>query len=203
MNNAEVQQTLSNYEGELTGILSRFDRTRERIYIQLDDDARLRQLVIELVDFLNDTLDKNSYSSMIVNYYNEGVSRGSASYASVESIRSVVSSVITRIKRNPDLLSRDDSASKANTKQGASELVFPEKVTINWLFSHVPVKYWISFLGLLLALFMLGIQASRISFVREIFNLCDQSSRTSLESSERPDLQTGPNSVSIKSSPNE
>ncbi len=192
----EVIKTLIDYETELTDILSRFSRSNNGIYIQLDDDARLRQLAIELKDFLNDTLGNNSYSSMIANYYNEGVSRGSASYASVESIKGVASSVITRLKRNPKLLSKKPTASSSNKTDYS--LGFPNRVTIGWLVQYVPVKYWIAFLGLLVAAFILGIQAGRISLVREVFKINEQAPIKSLtENKERIDHEE-PNLTSKK-----
>ncbi len=47
----------------------------------------------------------------------------------------------------------------------------PEKVTIPWLLNNVPVHLWLAFLGLLASAFLLGIQASRISLIKEIFIL--------------------------------
>lgn len=47
----------------------------------------------------------------------------------------------------------------------------PEKVTIPWLLSNVPIHLWLAFGGLLAGAFLLGIQASRISLVKEIFTL--------------------------------
>ena len=63
---------------------------------------------------------------------------------------------------------------KAGIKQSRAVLKEPAKVTLPWLFHHVPAKYWISFLSLLLASFLIGIQASKLSLVQEIFNLPKQ-----------------------------
>ncbi len=51
------------------------------------------------------------------------------------------------------------------------ELLLPEKVTIPWLLKYVPVRLWLSVLGLLLAAFLAGVASSRISIVKEIFYL--------------------------------
>lgn len=51
------------------------------------------------------------------------------------------------------------------------ELAFPEKVTIRRLIHYVPVSYWLYALGLLASAFMLGVQSTRIAFVREMFSL--------------------------------
>jgi len=44
-----------------------------------------------------------------------------------------------------------------------------EKVTLLWLVHHVPVKLWLSAIGLLFVFFFAGIQVGQIGFVREIF----------------------------------
>jgi hypothetical protein len=51
------------------------------------------------------------------------------------------------------------------------ELEFPEKITLTWLGRHVPIKFWILAGGILVSAFLLGINASRISIIKEIFNL--------------------------------
>lgn len=50
-------------------------------------------------------------------------------------------------------------------------LVYPEKVTINWLLTHVDWKFWVACATIIGTTFCLGVQASRISIVKEIFNL--------------------------------
>lgn len=106
MDKEEAIISLKKYEDELGDILRRFKRTSNSTHIDQNDDPRFRQLVIELRDFLDDILGTNSYSTMIVNYFYDGISNfyGSPSYNSVERIRGVVSSVITRIERNPKIL---------------------------------------------------------------------------------------------------
>jgi hypothetical protein len=47
----------------------------------------------------------------------------------------------------------------------------PDKVTIPWLLNNVPIHLWLAFVGLLTSAFLLGIQASRISLIKEIFTL--------------------------------
>lgn len=174
MDKDEVIKTLRAYESELDDILDRFKRTRDGIHIDHADDPRFRQLVIELRDCLNDTLgNKNTYSTMIVNFFNDGITNftGSPSYKSVENIRGVVSSVVTRVKRNPELISRANSntAQKDTSLQKEPEL--PSKVTLSWLVKHVPVSFWITSVSLLAASFILGVHASQISLVKEIFGL--------------------------------
>lgn len=99
---------LKRYESDLSGILSRFTRTRDGIHIGQGDDPLFRQYIRELVDLFNDALGRNSYSAQIVAEFNDGVSNfiGSPSFKSVENILSVVRASLTRLGRNPDLLIR-------------------------------------------------------------------------------------------------
>ncbi len=173
MEKDEAISVLRKYEDELSGILGRFRSTHDEIFIDQKDDPRFRQLVIELRDLLNDMLGKNTYSMMIVNLFNEGMSNfyESPSYKSVEGIRGVVSSVITRIERNPQILSPSPDVQDKVPRVGPTGPEFPEKVTLSWLVRHVPVSFWITSAGLLVAAFVAGVQASRISLVKEIFRL--------------------------------
>jgi hypothetical protein len=50
-------------------------------------------------------------------------------------------------------------------------LPVPERVTLRWLYHHVPIPLWVSALALLGASFTAGIQASRLAFVRDVFGL--------------------------------
>jgi len=81
----------------------------------------------------------------------------------LEHAESIINSCIDEIKRYweengpPSILPR--------------ELLPPEKVTIPWLLKHVPVRLWLAVLGLLFAAFLIGVNSTRISIVREIFHL--------------------------------
>lgn len=47
----------------------------------------------------------------------------------------------------------------------------PEKITLAWLFHNVPYSFWAWLVGLLLASFILGVQSSKLTVVKEIFEL--------------------------------
>lgn len=101
-----ILATLRGYEDETKGMLSRFNRTRDQLAIQQDDNYRLCGLVTELVDFFRDHVPGTaSHIRMIENYYNQGIANfyGTSSYASIKEIQGVVSAVILRIERNPEL----------------------------------------------------------------------------------------------------
>lgn len=52
-----------------------------------------------------------------------------------------------------------------------ADLAIPTHVTLRWLFQHVPVRLWISAIALLCAVFVAGVQSSRLSLIREVFGL--------------------------------
>lgn len=98
--------TLDEYFNELSGILSRFNKTSSGIHIKLQDGYRLREIVTELVDFISDHIPNSKHhASSIANYFNKGISNwlNSSSYSSVEEIRGAVKSLKIRIERNPSL----------------------------------------------------------------------------------------------------
>lgn len=47
-------------------------------------------------------------------------------------------------------------------------LVFPDNVTFSWLKDHVPVKIWLAFGGALIAVFIFGVTAGQIDWVRQL-----------------------------------
>ena len=108
MKATDLIAVLNRYRAELEGILSRFDRTRDGIHINREDDPVFRQRVLELRDLFHDALGPNSYSEEIVAFFNDGISNfsGSPSYKSVENIIGVVGAASTRITRRPDLADR-------------------------------------------------------------------------------------------------
>lgn len=68
--------------------------------------------------------------------------------------------------------SQPPNASAANESTVAkAALPVPERVTLRWLFHHVPVGLWLSAATMLGSSFVAGVQSSRLSFVREAFGL--------------------------------
>lgn len=127
----DVIAHLEKYETDLSGILSRFAKTRDRIFINRHDDPKYRQIVQELADLLNDALGHNQYSSTIVNIANEGIRNfsHSPSFKSVEDIISVVRSAITRIKRNPEVAAQK-ATQPGNKIDQVWNLLHPSVVTL-------------------------------------------------------------------------
>jgi predicted nucleotide-binding protein len=109
MDDGQLIGELERYERELAAILGRFSR---EFHIAPGDDPKFRQYVRELVDLFNDALGRNPYSRQIADEANQGVSNdlNSPSYKSVENVLSVVRAALTRLKRNPDLLTQRKAA---------------------------------------------------------------------------------------------
>ena len=53
----------------------------------------------------------------------------------------------------------------------SKQLALPEKVTLNWILHNVPIKLWLMGAGILASVFVLGVKASTLGFIREIFGL--------------------------------
>lgn len=62
----------------------------------------------------------------------------------------------------------------------------PEKITLKWLFDHVPISLWFGAGTLLFATFLLGLQASQAQLVRDIL-LIQPASEQSNAFSAKPD----------------
>lgn len=45
----------------------------------------------------------------------------------------------------------------------------PTKVTLEWLWKHVPVHFWVWIVGIVIAAFVFGITVGQISWVKELF----------------------------------
>jgi hypothetical protein len=111
--------------------------------------SRYEEIVIELRDLLKDTFDPDDYAILIIKAYEEGtkLDRYSPSLESVTTIMTLTKAAVVRIKNNAEII---------NPKAG---LAAPEKVTLAWLWKHVPVKLVCAALGTLGSVFMLGVGA--------------------------------------------
>lgn len=102
----DILKALNAYDEELTRILGRFNRTRDGIFIDQQDNYRLRTLAVELIDLLHDHIPGSlSHQRQVTGLYNEGNGNffGGASYSCVADIQAVVKAVITRVSRNRNL----------------------------------------------------------------------------------------------------
>lgn len=65
----------------------------------------------------------------------------------------------------------ESSAAPTESTSVPQSIALPEKVTLKWLFNHVPVVHWIGAATILGATFYAGLQASQLEVVRDIFHL--------------------------------
>ena len=166
-------QRLRRYEEELEGIASRFTRSRDSLHIGNGDDSRFHQIVIELRDLFDDLLGKNSYSSMLVNAFNEGRANflRTPSLNSVRQVNSIVSAAATRFEENPNLVKKSEIENPSQQIATQAPLQLPERVTLHWLYKNVPYRFWLALAGLLAVAFGLGVSAAlKLSVVRQWFS---------------------------------
>lgn len=104
MTQEQIIDLLGKYKKELEDILSRFTKTRDGIHIESDDDARFREIIVELRDlFIDEFVNSRSYTGPLIDYFNDSIANfvGSPSYKGVENVKGLVSAVLTRVERNP------------------------------------------------------------------------------------------------------
>jgi len=56
-------------------------------------------------------------------------------------------------------------------KNPDNQLTPPDKVTIPWLVTHIPIKLWLGSVVFIFGIYVLGVKSSQYSIVKEIFNL--------------------------------
>ena len=166
MQSGQLLQEIERYRVELIQIMKRFKKSSNGYRMRRDGDPRFRTFVIEIIDLLTDTLGKNQYSPRINQIFKEGVSNDLQipSYKSVEEIVSVIKSVETRIKRNPEFVKQKELVAMSSKKN----IEYPSKITLKWLWEYVPINYWVWFLGLLISAFIAGIAFTEIPLYKNI-----------------------------------
>jgi hypothetical protein len=85
-----VIAALKSYEVELDGILSRFTKSRDAIYIDRRDNSRVSRLVLELRDlFIDEFVDGHRHANPLIAAFNDSISNftNSPSYHGVETIQ--------------------------------------------------------------------------------------------------------------------
>lgn len=159
MTSEQIIQELERYRAELTGIMERFDFSQPHFCIKNEDDPRYRTFVIEIIDLLNDTIGKNQYSPIINQLFNDGIAGyyNTPSHKSIEDIVSVIDSVITRLKRNPDFYIKKEEPKKLE-EPIKTELKPPDKVTLKWLWEYVPHSFWVLLVSALVGSFGFGVK---------------------------------------------
>ena len=81
----------------------------------------------------------------------------------LEGISSFLRALQAEITRNTTILGMH------RPPRGSAETLTTDKITLSWLFKHVPMTLWFSFFGVLLAAFVAGIRAGQIPWIRDWF----------------------------------
>ena len=114
----QVIGEFERYEAELARIHASFKHTRDGIHIAQGDDPLYRQSARELVDLYNDALGRNSYAAQIAHEYQSGFGYlGAPSLKEVENVLGVVRASLTRLRRNPDLLTQAKAQESLRTRE--------------------------------------------------------------------------------------
>lgn len=112
MNREQILKIMKGYSSEIEEMLSRFTKSSSGLHINKDDGNRLRQIVLEFIDFIDDYIPNAKHTSVMVsNYYNQGIANyiGSSSYASLQEVKSTIDSLIIRIERNPNFFAESST----------------------------------------------------------------------------------------------
>ena len=59
---------------------------------------------------------------------------------------------------------------KNNKKRRDSTLEVPDRVTLAWLWRHVPYSFWFWFIGLLVSAFITGLYVGQLEFIQKLIN---------------------------------
>jgi hypothetical protein len=132
MDKKQVLQILDEYAEELDGILDRFTKNSDGWHIESEDRYRMGEISAELSDLIIDHIPNSEHhASMIVDYYNDGISNmsGSPSYSSVKRIKGEVKSLKTRIERNPSLIESVKKAYESDVSLEGKKLEEKNKKT--------------------------------------------------------------------------
>jgi len=114
----EVISILEDYKKEFMGILVNYiDTPSGALTMRYEDESTYKQKIIEIKDFFDDILGENKYSREIDKTYISGMNNyiNSPSYSSVESVVSIISAAITRIKRNRDIIIKKNKEKNDDT----------------------------------------------------------------------------------------
>ena len=128
MTQDECSATLNKYSLELSGILSRFVKTKNSILIASSDRSRFEEIGVELIDLFRDEfVDGGRHAELmsdrltdtkVRNYY------GSPSYFCVESVRSIVNAVLARVSRSAACLKGGNGQMQAPSATQRVEALF-------------------------------------------------------------------------------
>lgn len=127
MTQDEFIATLEKYSEELSGILSRFVKSRDSLSIAQEDHARFKEIGVELIDLFRDELvDGLHHAKITADYFNDATRNyyGTPSYRGVENVRGVVNAVLARVKRSAACLKSAQTHAGSPTAPERVETLF-------------------------------------------------------------------------------
>ncbi|MFX0199464.1 MAG: hypothetical protein ACFFCW_25360 [Candidatus Hodarchaeota archaeon] len=73
------------------------------------------------------------------------------------------------IQDNNGLIKEEAELTPLNSsKLSKSRLELPDKVTLSWLWEHVPVKFWIWAIGIIFTAFLLGLTVGQVNWIQDL-----------------------------------
>ena len=123
------------------------------------------------IDFILYSVPDNRYSTIIQDTYNGGYRSffASYSYKCVEDIVAILESIITRLKRNPELCAPNQNVISSMAKP----IEYPEKVTLVWLAHNVPHSFWFWLISALIAAFLFGVSIGQSKLYQDLMTKKD------------------------------
>ena len=97
-----------------------------------------------------------------------------------------INRLLTRRKEGRMSSTSTTPVPSAQSPASATGLTFPDKVTVSWLYHHMPVPIWLTLGGLITAAFIGGVTSGQTTFVRELFGKASPAMTTP----ERPKLSS-------------
>lgn len=168
----EITQKLEQYQLEFIEIQRGFIEFGGIPSIRYGDDSRYFTLIITILDLLRDTFGENHYEPIIKKLHNDCITDEtlqSPTLQSIEAIISVIKAIITRIKNNPEICAKKEATT--NPEPIKPKLQPPEKVTLKWLWEHVPYTLWGLLIGLLISAFTLGVTVADTKIYKSVISL--------------------------------
>ena len=159
----QLTRKLEGYDTELGRIFEAFKHSGSSLMLNEADDAKYRQIILELEDLLLDVMPNEGYAERIKAHFFEGLNNflQSPSKASVQDVQIQVSAILTRLRRLGEVPVAK-SGSEVESKPMLSDLPYPDRITLAWLWHNVPVSMWWVALGILVLAFSTGMGAGAL-----------------------------------------
>lgn len=89
------------------------------------------------------------------------------------------------------------SSSMTQEKVDEVTLSLPEKVTLKWIYNSVGLDFWLKVISIFLGIYILGIQSSKLTVVKQVFNL-EKKEETAIKKEVKSTLENTSSKLSDK-----